>query len=494
MSSVAFQLTPSNAAASTTFVEQQQVNRGVGAPFTHRVLLLGQYNSGASPTDDQPKRVLTLAQAQSDYGRGSMLARLAEKALLSGAVGYEVWALPLADDNSAQAAEGTIEVTSAPTESGAVHLTIAGDEVDVAVDGTETADETATAIGDAINADADLPVTASVSTATVTVTARWAGESGNQIQMFHNLAESDESPAGLDITIDASLSGGSTNPDVSTALGNLGDTWFSEVVCPYRDDTSVSAVEQAARDRNAPGVKRQFGAFVGWTGTQSALLSELGTAGSRTRNSEWTAYIPVHGSPNTAMEIAASAAGRWARKQAANVGRPVFGDFIPGIRSAQANDLTYSTRDISVKAGASYTMNAGSSVMFGDVCSTRIETNSGVATTKYRFLSDFLPGLQLKINDTEITYGSPPFSQATVIDDGAPGGVPNAVRPKTAKAYAIQLVNRWAQLGLTKNRDDVVDGIVSEIDPTNPGRINVSIPDDFALGLRIMAGLIEWDS
>jgi phage tail sheath gpL-like len=68
------------------------------------------------------------------------------------------------------------------------------------------------------------------------------------------------------------------------------------------------------------------------------------------------------------------------------------------------------------------------------------------------------------------------------------------VRPKTAKSYAIQLVDRWAGLGLTKNRDDVVDGIVAEINSTNAGRIDVMIPDDFALGLRIMAALLEWDS
>ena len=293
----------------------------------------------------------------------------------------------------------------------------------------------------------------------------------------------------MTVTVAANLSSGATNPTLTTALGNLGDTWYTEIVCPYQDDTSITAIEAVGATRMGPTVKRPFIAFVGYTDTQANLLTALGD-----RNSEFTSYIPVHGSPTTAFEIAAAAAGWWALKQVSNVGRPVYGDRIPGVRSDAANDLTYSQRDTSVKAGGSYTLNSGSSVLFGDVASTRTETDAGVATTAYRFVSDYMPGLQLKINDLEITYGSAPFVNATVIDDAAPGGVVNAVRPSTAKAYAIQLVDRWSGLGLTKNRDDVVDGIVAEINSTNAGRIDVSIPDDFALGLRIMAALIEWDS
>lgn len=486
---VGFKLTPSSAAASAVFVEQQNVRRGVGAALTHRVLLVGQYNTGSSPTDNEPQQLLSVADAQSRYGRGSMLAVMADAAFRSGGIGYEVFALPVADAGAAVAASGDIAVTGTATASGTLALTIAGEEVDVAVSVDDTATDVGDAIEAAINAKLDLPVTAANTTGTVAVTARFAGEAGNQISMDINRAASDETPTGLTLTVDANLSSGATNPTLTTALGNLGNTWFTEVVSPYIDDTSLSAIESAGATRMDPAVKRPFIAFAGYTDTQANLLTALGD-----RNSEFTAYIPVHGSPTTAFEIAASAAGWWARKQVANVGRPVYGDRIPGVRADGANDLTYSQRDTSVKAGGSYTLNAGSSVLFGDVASTRTETDAGVATTSYRFVSDYMPGLQLKINDLEITYGSAPFSQATVIDDNAPGGVPNAVRPKTAKGYAIQLVDRWAGLGLTKNRDTVVDGIVSEINGTNAGRIDVMIPDDFALGLRIMAALIEWDS
>lgn len=486
---VGFTLTPSTAAASAVFVENQNVRRGVGADLTHKVLLIGQYNSGSTPTDNEPQQLLSVADAQDRYGRGSMLAVMADAAFRSGAIGYEVYALPVADAGAAVAASGDIAVTGTATAAGTLALTIAGVEVDVSVDVGDTATEVGDAIEAAINAKLDLPVTAANTTGTVAVTARFAGAAGNQISMDINRAAGDETPAGLTVTVDANLSSGATNPTLTTALGNLGNTWYTEIVCPYIDDTSISAIETVGATRIGPEVKRPFIAFVGYTDTQANLLTALDD-----RNSEFTAYIPVHGSPSTAFEIGAAAAGWFARKQVSNVGRPVYGDTIPGIRSDDANDLTYSQRDTSVKAGGSYTLNAGSSVLFGDVVSTRTETNAGVATTAYRFVSDYMPGLQLKINDLETTYGSAPFTQATVIDDDAPGGVPNAVRPKTAKSYAVQLVDRWVGLGITKNRDTVVDGIVSEINATNAGRIDVMIPDDFALGLRIMAALIEWDS
>jgi phage tail sheath gpL-like len=486
---VGFKLTPSSARASAVFVEQQNVRRGVGADLTHRVLLVGQYNSGSTPVDSEPVQVLSVADAQSRFGRGSMLAIMAEAAFLSGAIGYEVFALPVADAGGAVAATGEISISGSATEAGVLALTIAGVEVDVAV--PNGADPTA--IGDAIeaaiNAKLDLPVTASNSTGTVTVTARFGGAAGNQISMDINRDPADETPAGITVTVDAALSSGATNPVLTTALGNLGDTWYTELVCPYIDDASITAVEAAGAARMDPAVKRPFIAFVGYTDTQANLLTVLGD-----RNSEFTSFIPVHGSPTTAFEIGAAASGWWARKQVASVGRPVRGDVIPGVRAGDLNDLTYAQRDTSVKSGGSYTVNSGSSVVFGDVVSTRTETNTGVATEAYQFVSDYMPGLQLKINDLEITYGSAPFIQATVIDDSAPGGVPNAVRPAMAKAYAIQLVDRWAGLGITKNRNAVVDGIVVEINGTNAGRIDLMIPDDFALGLRIMAALIEWDS
>lgn len=487
--SVGFNLTPASAAASAVFVEQQNVRRGVGAALTHKVLLVGQYNSGSSPDDLEPRQLLSVADAQARYGRGSMLAVMADAAFRSGAIGYEVHALPVPDASSAESEEDIV-VAGTATASGTLALTIAGVDIGIDVASGDTASQVGDKIEAAVTARPDLPVTANNAAGTVTIQAKFGGAAGDQIQLRLNRGAQDETPAGLTMTVPTNLDNGGSNPDLSSAFANLGDTWYTEIVCPYIDDTSISAFEQLGIDRMDPAVKRPFITFIGYTGSRSDLLTALDD-----RNSEFSSFIPVHGSPTTGWEIAASFTGMWARHHAgALVGRPVRTNRIPGVLAADANDLTYSVRDSGVKAGASYTVNQGSAVFAGDTASTRTETDAGVATTAYRFVSDYIPGLQLKINDMETTYGSAPFVQATVIDDAAPGGVPNAVRPSTAKAYAIQLVDRWVNLGLSKNRDAIVEGIIAEIDAVNAGRINLMIPDDFALGLRIMAALIEWDS
>jgi phage tail sheath gpL-like len=237
-----------------------------------------------------------------------------------------------------------------------------------------------------------------------------------------------------------------------------------------------------------PLVKRPLIAFIGYTDTRANLITALGD-----RNSEFSSFIPVHGSLTPAFEIGASFAGMWARHHAGDrVGRPVVGNVLPGVLAADANELTYGVRDSGIKAGASWTRNIGSRVAAGDTATTRTETDQGVATDSYRF-AVIIPNLQYKINAADITFGSSPFVQAVVISDDVAAAPAFAVRPKTAKAYAIQLVDDWVERGLTADRDQVVEGIVAEIHPTNAGRINVLIPDIPSAGLRILAAKIEWD-
>lgn len=486
--SIGFSLVPSSAAASAVFVEQENVRRGVGAALTHKVLLIGQYNSGFTPTADAPQQLLDLADAQTRYGRGSMLARMAEKAFASGAIGYEVHALPLTDVGAGVVATAAIVITGTASAPGVLALTIGGESVPVGVSNGDTATEIATAVVAAVTLRPDLPVTAASTTGTVTLTARWKGASGNQISLVLNRNAGDELPAGVSATVPATLTSGATDPSPAAALAALGDTWYTEVVCPYLGDTEISEVEVAGIARMDPGVKRPFVAFIGYTGTRTDLLTALGD-----RNSEFTSFIPVHGSPSTAFEIGASFAGMWARHHAGDkVGRPVVGNRLPGIIAGVTNELTYAQRDSGVQSGASYTTNAGSAVLAGDTVSTRTTTDAGVATTSWRF-AVIIPNLQYKINGADITFGSSPFQQAVVISDDVAAAPAFAVRPKTAKTYAIALVDDWVARGLTADRDTVVNGIVAAIHSSNPGRINVLIPDIPSAGLRILAAKIEWD-
>ena len=485
---ISFTLTPATAAASATFVEQEAVNRGGGSPaFEHHVLLVGQYSADSVVTDNVPQALRDVSDARERYGQGSLLALLAEAAFSSGG-GYRVSALPVSGGTAVAAKE--VAVTGTATSSGELALYIAGRRVAVGVLSGADATSIGTALVGAINADPRLPVTAADATTpngTITISAKWSGIAGNQIDVRTTFRSSDAIPAGLAVSISTSASGVGT-PDLAAALADLGDTWYSEIVNPYTDDSAaIGVVEATCRDRQAPGVKRMCAQVLGFTGDVAAYTSFL-----LPRNSEFTITIPVLGSPSPAFEIAASFTGMWAKAHGSRPGVPVRGNRIPGILAGADNDLTYNLRDQLVKEGGSHTYNLpDGGVTIGDTVTTRTKTDTGTLTDDWRF-AVIIPNLQFKINALDITFSSSPFQQAVIVSDSAPPAPSYAIRPNTVVAYALALVNDWAARGITADRDAVASGVSAEIDSSNPGRVNLIIPDIPSAGLRILATKVEW--
>jgi phage tail sheath gpL-like len=487
--SITFNSVPSNAAASKVFVEQEAVNRGTGSPLIpHKKLVMGHYNSGKSPTANVAQLILSLADAWDRYGRGSQLAAMIEKAGVQD--GVPVYAIPLAPDGSGVAAVGSLAFSGTATAAGTLAIYIAGRRVTVAVAVGDTAAEVATAVAAAVNADLDLPVTASADTGTVTVTSRWAGESSNQISLQMNRRDTDVTPAGLSVTVTDVGSGtaGEEDPDVSTALAGLGDTWFTEIAFPFLSADALTALKAAGVTRDDPGVNRPFWAFAGYTGTRSAFITELGN-----HNSEWLTFVPVHGSPSPAYEIAASAAKLAAQVQQNTPGRPLKNQILPGVSAGDTNDQTYAENDATVKAGGSTTENTeGGGVKVIDLVTTRITTDAGADTDAWRF-AEIIPNIQFKRYALEQVFKASPYDQAVVISDDDLPGPSYAIRPRAAKSRCIQLVDDWVSRGMSTSRDEIVAGITAEINGDNAGRIDVLIPDVPSAGLRILAAKLEWD-
>ena len=142
------------------------------------------------------------------------------------------------------AATGTIVITDIASDAGTIHLYIAGDHIPVNIATTDSMDQIATAIGDAVNANFDLPVTATVATDTVTLTALWGGVSGNEINVSMNYygtigGEITPHDLGITLTVGGLLSGGVGVPDFTAALSHLGETPFEYIAMPYTDSNSL---------------------------------------------------------------------------------------------------------------------------------------------------------------------------------------------------------------------------------------------------------------
>lgn len=480
---------PANAAASAVALEQKATPRGIGGLLIpHRVALLGQYNAGKTPTANVPQLVLSADEAATLYGRGSMLHLMAKRHFAQAPV-TPCYCIPLADHGSGVAATGTIVAAGTATAAGTIAIFIAGQKVSVAVAKDDTAAAVATKIKAAIDAVLDLPVSASVNTATVTLTSRWKGATANDIRIQRDLDTGDAAtePAGITLTLNA-MASGAQNPDPTTALGLLGAIWFTAIACPYQDSVAIAAIEAAAETRSGAGVKRPFLAVFGYTGTRANFTTAV-TA----RNSKFACWLPAEDSPALPLEIAACGAALYGARQSSKPGAPMRGVKLVGIRAGQAAQWTYAEQDAVVKAGGSTTRNSeDGTVITIDLATTNKTNDQGVADESYRFAA-WLGNWQTKLYSLDTLLGSEPFVDATVVDDEATTGVEYAISPKVVKAAIIQLVDSlWVAYALTKERDSVVKGIVCEISATNPGRIDLMIPDTFSAGLRIIAGKVAF--
>lgn len=489
MSAISFSQVPANAYASGVFVEQEHINRTVEAgPITQRVLLIGQANTGKTVDPAVIQPITSLAQARSRYGNGSMLALMAERALaVMGSVELFASAFGDSDMTEPTAAVGTIVITGASTSAGVLSLYIAGQRVLVSVANETAATDIATAVAAAINANVNLPVTATSSTGTVTLTAKFKGIAGNQITVRQNVVstDSDSSPTGATVVC-TDLSTGAGEPDISETLDAMGNVWYTTIGCGYISTTAYGKLKGKGDVLADPIEKKMFVSFMGSVLDYDDYISLLGDL-----NSQWVSVCNVPLSESPAFEIAASVSGAASRGAQSDPARPARSLVLSGIRGANEG-WTYTMRNAAVIAGGGTTITgADDSVAIDDLVTTLTTDSLGNLEDAWRFV-ETVYNIQSKIFQLDTTFSASPFARAVVVDDASVTAKPYAIRPKTVKAFAVQLVDNWIAEGWSRERDAIVSGIVAEIDAGNPGRINLLIPDVIAAGLKVVAVKYEW--
>lgn len=184
-------------------------------------------------------------EADALFGQGSELA-LMYRAAQNTKRGANLKCVAVAEAVNTKAS-GTIVVANAATSSGVVRVKIAGqlcEEVNVA--SGDSANTIATNIAHAINRLANAPVTATVSTATVTLTAKHGGPRGNNIcygavvTAASTTVNLNGGGAGTDKT--SRLASGATADDVTAALAAAAPGEYVIVVA-HVDSTNLGLLK-----------------------------------------------------------------------------------------------------------------------------------------------------------------------------------------------------------------------------------------------------------
>lgn len=277
---------------------------GAGSP--RNILLLGNKTSAGSATVDTglygPDTQVPL-QTESDaislFGNGSPLHRMFRRVT---AVNRDTAVYAVAVTASAgTAASGTVVIATQATGNG-VHRMWVGDEyVDTTIVSGDAAATIATAIRDNVNAKLHWPVTASVATATITLTAKVAGPRGNWIRYQASIT------SGIGTTstaaTDAFLTSGATADDNTAALATILAKKYYYIVSEAEDATQLGALCSQVDTQAAPtsGIRQRV--FAGSVDT----ISNVNTVATG-RNQARAEITWSKASPWTPAELAANQA------------------------------------------------------------------------------------------------------------------------------------------------------------------------------------------
>ncbi len=479
---IAFNSIPVGIQVPGQYVEFDSSQAGTSTQV-RRMLVIGHVASGGSASPGEAVRVDNASAVAGLFGQGSQVGTMARVAKAAHRLG-EVWALPLADASGAAKASASIVVEATSAQAGTIALYIAGQRVAVGVQASADANTIATAIQTACNqASPALPVVATVSTNTLTLTCRWGGTTGNQIDLRHSYLQAQALPSGVTLALTA-FTGGATDPNLTSALAALGDTQYHSLAMPYHERAALSALDSVLQTRWGPLEAKEGVAFIPAVGTLSAMTT-LGEA----CNSQLICLVGVGKSPSAPWSWAATTAAVSEREAALDPARPLQTLLLPGVLPPNdGTTLDYTERNTALKKGVSTTTTQAGKVRIERLVTPYATNPAGAADGAYhdltvvRILAFLRSSLQRRI--------ALKYPRHKLANDGATGD--NVVTPSTLKAEIVALFTQWEAAGLVENPEAFIKGLRIERDSTDQNRINASLPPDIINGLRVLAAKIEF--
>ncbi|WP_300657530.1 phage tail sheath subtilisin-like domain-containing protein [Pseudomonas sp.] len=458
---------------------------GGGAVMERRLLLVGQRLAAGTVAALTATRLGSQAgdQAAQAFGEGSMLHGMAAAARKANDY-VDIWAIALDDDVAGVAASGTVTLSGTPTATGTLALYIGGTQVRIAVVAAEAVATLATRLADAINADTSLPVIASAALGVVTLTSRWKGETGNDLDVRLNYY-GEQTPAGLAVAIVA-MAGGTANPDVQPVLDAIAGQQYYSIVCPYLDGANLTALETEMASRFGPMdvlTGHVFNAMVG-------NHAELTTWGDG-RNSPHVSTLGLYDMP-TAPWVVASVWATVAEFSGANdPARPFRSLVLPGVLPPpEASRFTRAERNLALYDGIStFTVDQGGQVLietiitnyqvnsFGlpDIALLRLETKWTADLIRFRF-------------NAAVARDYPRHKLGDVAVPGQAYATPTTVRA-TLIAEAIKLAS---EDGLLEDIEGFKRDLLVKRSTQNPNRLNAVLTPNLVNQFDIFAAAVQY--
>jgi phage tail sheath gpL-like len=475
-----------------------------GLPTVNLIsLVVGVMTSDGDAVHDIPIPIGSQAQADKHFGPGSELSRMFQ-AFYKNNFANEVWGLPLAEPTGGVASTGTINVTTAPTEAGTIHLYIAGTHVPINIMSTDTVVTIGQAIADAINAFTDtvgnpaLPVSAASTGGTVTLTSLFKGVNGNEITIqlnYYGTIGSEITPPGLVMALPATglLTGGTGVPVMTTAIANIQKKAYEYVALPYSDTNSLFAWDQeyGFTDTGRWGWQRQqFGhVFSAKRGTYAALI-----AFGDTLNSGVESIMAFETTtPSPMFECAAAYTAKAQRALINDPARPLQTLSLNNIKGCPLQDRFDFVELNSLASNGLAIQEVGTDdqpMILREQTTYQLNLY-GSPDDAYELVTTLATLAKLLRNQKHAITSK--FPRSKLADDGTKFGPGQAiVTPGIIKAELVNEYQMDMWNGLVENLKAFKANLIVERDPNNPNRVNVLYPPDLINQLRIFAVLAQF--
>lgn len=455
-----------------------------------RALVIGQKTTGTA-TASELTLIDSVETAKAQGGVGSHYALMAEYFRKSNN-SMELWGLPIADAGTK--ATGTITI-GGTVSAGTISLYIGAVKLTVDITASDTTTTVATAIKDAINANVNLPVTATGASAVVTVTAKNGGAIGNDIKLILNYkgtAANERTPTGLTVTLSnldantgyGSLSGGTGTFTLPVAA--LGDEEFDFIILPQADATTLDLMKVEMNDSTGRWAfnRNIFGhVYTALRGTAGTLQ----TFGSGRNNQHETVAGFENGVPNSVWEMAASYAAANAMSLASDPAMPTQTVEMVGVYPAKPSQrFAWQQRSTLLNSGIGTMKYSGGALRVERAITTYQKNAYDVADVSY-FDSESMHTSAYFLRRMRSMVTSK-FGRCKLANDGTAIGAgqevvtPQIMRGEVAAEYAVM-----ESLGIVENAKAFLENTIIERNADDPNRLDMLLAPDYVNQLRVVA-------
>jgi phage tail sheath gpL-like len=486
---IQFSTIPSNLLVPFVGVEidnSNAVQQGEGLPY--RVLILGQKTTGGTGVPNTIVPVTSSTRIGELAGRDSVTFGPGE-VLFQNNVSMATY-LGLVDDNAAgTAATGSIVIAGTATEAGTIKFYTARRIISVPVLATETAAVVAAKLKTELTAqESTLPFKGgTLATATIPLTFNHKGEVGNGYPIAHSWQDGDKVPAGLTVTI-TPFTIGATNPSLASIIAAMGDEPYQEVIHPYTDATTLTAIETEMR-RRFSGTVMQDGIAITVKHGSHGTLTTLGG----TRNSPHSIIASDLG-PNPitpAFEWAAAIAGQAGMSLMNDPAQPLQTLLLNGVVGSKVKFTQIPERNLLLAAGIATTTEVVTGAPQIERLVTTYRLNgAGAPDPSYRDVTTMMTLAYLRWSFRN--WMRTKHARDKLKSNG--GRIPAGqaiITPAIAEAEAIAWFMQMEELGLVENRDLFKENLHAERN-ADVNRLDILLPPDLMNQLIVTAAKIEF--